>query len=104
MNQKHYSYTIYTKRRKKVDLTPTLIRALNQSHFTNGIINITAPYPECTILIEEQRGGRAGRDMGVSLTLPFFNLKLVTPTLKVVLIDHSNTSTRRKIHLTLIGE
>jgi len=82
VNQKHYSYTIYTKRRKKVDLTPTLIRALNQSHFTNGIINITAPYPECTILIEEQRGGRAGRDMGVSLTLPFFNLKLSRPPLK----------------------
>ena len=104
MNQKHYSYSIYTKRQKRVDLTPTLISTLSKSHFANGIMNITAPYPECSILIEEQRGGSAGRDVGVSLTLPFFNSKLVTSTLKVVLVDQSNTSTRRKIHLTLIGE
>jgi len=104
VNQKHYSHTIYTKKQKRVDLTPILISALNQSRFTNGIITLAAPYPECSILIEEARGGRVGRDMGVSLTLPFFNSKLITSTLKVVLVDHSNTSTRRKIHLTLIGE
>ncbi|MEM0120188.1 MAG: hypothetical protein QW514_06780 [Thermoprotei archaeon] len=104
MNQKHYSHIIYTKRSKAVDLTPLLSQDLTRSRFTNGVINITAPYADCAILIRGKHGDELKNEVGVSVTLPFFNSKLVASNLRVVLVDRAKTSTRRKIHLTLIGE
>jgi thiamine phosphate synthase YjbQ (UPF0047 family) len=103
---KHYSHTVYTKKAKRVDLTSTIQSIVHRSGFTNGLVNIFAPYHDCTIVLLPSRGGMPQRDLGVSVTIPFFNSRdpLYRGDTKIYLVDSSSTSTRRKIHLTLIGE
>lgn len=102
VKQKHYSYNLSTKKSRKVDLTKIIFGAIARSDFTNGLITVYTPHPECSILLEG--GGGEGRDIGVSFTMPFFGQKPVLRQAKVFLVDGGKGSTRRRVHLVVVGE
>jgi len=103
VKNKHYSYTIYTKRHKKTDLTRMIYDTVAKSGFTNGLITIFVPYPTCYLTLLQQQSV-SERDVGVSFTLPFFNKKPLLNQSRLALVDKDERSTRRKIHLVVVGE
>lgn len=105
MKQKHYSYTITTKKNKHVDITRLIYATITHSGFTNGLITLYTPHPECSLTLRNPKGNGGGRDLGVALTIPFHNQKPILPhTARVFLVDSDKQSTRRKIHLVVVGE
>lgn len=102
VKQKHYSYNFSTKKSRKVDLTKTIFGVVASSGFANGLITVYTPYPDCSIVLEKV-GGEA-RDLGVSLTIPFFGRKPILRQAKVFLVDNGGGSARRRVHLVVFGE
>jgi thiamine phosphate synthase YjbQ (UPF0047 family) len=110
----HYSRIFSTKKQKVVSLAEFVTWAIRSSKLTNGIMIVAvqgdaAMVVTCTtaaahVILRDLQSAQYLANAFGFVTLPIYSRKLFPPGEGLFLLETDSKRSRRKVHLTLIGE